>query len=283
MPPAAPAQSTPAMAAAPAVGSGDWVQPNDKLVLQGIPPIPASVVQDVARYADFRGHGFVDWHPSRREMLVSHRKAGASTPQIYRLAAPMGELEQLTDFAEPVWQASYEPRTGDSIVFERSSGGDEASQIYRLDLATRQVTVVSEPDMRHDLAGWLNLSSRLIYSSVPLDRTAAGGRRAEIVQTLTLVDPANPDGRRKLAELPGGGWDVGSASWDDRRLVLNRLYSANHSEVWLLDLAGGERTRVLPPPGSNDKAVHLASVWKRDNSGFFFVSDRSGEFRELMF
>ena len=283
MPPAAPAQSTPAVAAAPAVGSGDWVQPNDKLVLQGIPPIPASVVQDVARYADFRGHGFVDWHPSRREMLVSHRKAGASTPQIYRLAAPMGELEQLTDFAEPVWQASYEPRTGDSIVFERSTGGDEASQIYRLDLATRQVTVVSEPDMRHDLAGWLNLSSRLIYSSVPLDRTAAGGRRAEIVQTLTLVDPANPDGRRKLAELPGGGWDVGSASWDDRRLVLNRLYSANHSEVWLLDLAGGERTRVLPPPGSNDKAVHLASVWKRDNSGFFFVSDRSGEFRELMF
>ena len=284
LPPAPPPpQSTPAVAVPPSAGSGDWVKPNDKLVIQGIPPIPTSVVQDVARYADFRGHGFVGWHPSRREMLVSHRKAGASTPQIYRLTAPMGELEQLTDFAEPVFQASYEPRTGDSIVFERSTGGDEASQIYRLDLATRQVTVVSEPDMRHDLAGWLNLSSRLIYSSVPLDRTATGGRRAEIVQTLTLVDPTHPDGRRKLAELPGGGWDVGSASWDDRRLVLSRIYSANHSEVWLLDLASGERTRVLPPPGSNDKAVHLASVWKRDNSGFFFVSDRSGEFRELMF
>ncbi len=266
-----------------AAGAGAWVTPSDKLVIQGIPPIPASVVQDVARYADFRGHAFVDWHPARPEMLVSHRKAGASTPQLYRLTAPMGELEQLTDFAEPVWQASYEPRTGDSIVFERSTGGDEAAQIYRLDMATRQVTVVSEPGMRNNLAGWLNLSSRLIYSSVPLDRTAAGGRRAEIVQTLTVVDPANPNGRRKLAELPGAGWDVGGASWDDRRLVLSRFYSANHSEIWLLDLASGERTRVLPAPGSTDKAVYLAVAWKRDNSGFFFISDRSGEFRELMF
>jgi len=182
-----------------------------------------------------------------------------------------------------VSRATYEPLTGDAIVFERASGGNEASQIYRMDLATKQVSVVSEPDVRNDMGPWLHLSSRLIYSSVPLDRTAAGGRRAEIVQTLTLVDPADPAGRRKLAELPGGGWFLGGVSWDDRKLILTRYYSANHSEVWLLDLATGERTRILPAAGSNDKATHLASGWKRDDSGFFFVSDRSGEFRELMF
>ena len=286
MPPAAPAPRD--VATAPAspggtAGGGDWIRPNDKLVVQGIPPIPRSVAEEVARYADFRGHGFVDWHPFRREMLVGYRRAGGSTTQIYRLTAPMGELEPVTDFADPVRQARYEPLTGESILFERSSGGDEAAQIYRLDLATRQVTVVSEPDMRHSMAGWLNLSSRLLYFSVPLDRTAAGGRRTEIVQTLTLVDPANPGGRRKLADLPGAGWNVGGASWDDRRLVLTRYLSANQSEIWLLDLASGERTRVLPAPGSNDKASHFAGQWKRDNSGFFFLSDRSGEFRELMF
>jgi len=286
MPPAPPtsAAATPAAASpAHAPASGDVVRPNDKLVVQGIPPIPTSIVQDVARYADFRGHGFADWHPTKREMLVVHRKAGANTSQIFRLAAPLGELEQLTDFADPVSRATYEPLTGDAIVFERASGGNEASQIYRMDLATKQVSVVSEPDVRNDMGPWLHLSSRLIYSSVPLDRTAAGGRRAEIVQTLTLVDPADPAGRRKLAELPGGGWFLGGVSWDDRKLILTRYYSANHSEVWLLDLATGERTRILPAAGSNDKATHLASGWKRDDSGFFFVSDRSGEFRELMF
>ena len=284
MPPAPPTPSAPATAAAARSRIRRLGEAQRQARAPGHPAdSDRASSQEVARYADFRGHGFVDWHPSRREMLVSHRKAGASTGQIHRLAAPMGELEQVTDFAEPVSQASYEPLTGDSIVFERSTGGNEASQIYRLDLASKQVTVITEPDMRHDLAGWLNLSSRLLYSSVPLDRTASGGRRAEIVQTLTLVDPANPDGRRKLAELPGSGWFPGGVSWDDRRLLLNRYYSANHSEVWLLDLASGERTRVLPAPGSTDKAVHLAGEWKRDNSGFFFISDRSGEFRELMF
>ena len=283
MPPAPTATPGTSTAAARAVSAGATIAPNANLVVQGIPAIPQSIADEVARYTDFRGHGFVGWHPTRREMLVSHRKAGANTTQIYRLAAPLGELEPLTDFADPVRNASYEPISGDAIVFERSSGGDEAAQIYRLDLATRQVTVVSEPNLRHDLQGWLHKTSRLLYLSVPLDRTAAGGSRAEIAQTLTLVDPAHPETRRKLAELPGGGWNVGGVSWDDRRVSLTRYLAANESQVWLLDLASGERKQVLPAPGSTEKATHFAGEWKHDGSGFFVVSDRAGEFRELMF
>ncbi|MGZ5215156.1 MAG: prolyl oligopeptidase family serine peptidase [Caldimonas sp.] len=284
LPPAVPA--APATKPAPAARAdepGDTIAPNPNLLVQGIPPIPKGIADDVARYNDFRGHGFVDWHPTRREMLVAHRKAGASTTQIYRLTAPLGELEALTDFADPVRRASYDPIGGGAIVFERSSGGDEAAQIYRLDLATKQVTVVSEPDMRHDMQGWLHKTSRLLYLSVPLDRTATGGSRAEISQTLTLVDPAQPATRRKLAELPGAGWGVGGVSWDDRRLTLTRYLSASESQVWLLDIASGERTQLLPAPGSNEKATHFAGSWKHDDSGFFVVSDRGGEFRELMY
>jgi len=193
MPPAPPTAGAPVPAAAVPAPTGDWIEANEQLKVQGIPPIPAGLAGEVARYGDFRGHGFVDWHPGRREMLVSHRKAGASTVQIHRLASPLGELEQLTDFADPVGRASYEPLGGDSIVFERSSGGNEAAQIYRLDLATRQVTVLSEPDMRHGIGGWLHLSSRLLYSSVPLDRTASGGRRAEIVQARTGFEMLDKD------------------------------------------------------------------------------------------
>ena len=193
------------------------IAPNANLVVQGIPPIPKSVADAVARYNDFRGHGFVDWHPTKREMLVSWRKAGGNTTQIFRVAAPGAEPEQLTDFPDPVRNASYEPTDGASIVFERSTGGDEAAQIYRLDLATRRRHPGFQSGLRNDMQGWLHRSSRLLYLSVPLDRTAAGGSRAEIAQTLMLVDPAHPETRRKLAELPGGGWYVGGVSWDDRR------------------------------------------------------------------
>ena len=282
----APMQSAPPTASRSATttqSATDTIAPNANLVVQGIPPIPKSIADEVARYADFRGHDFVDWHPTRREMLVSHRRAGGNTTQIFRLSAPLGELEPLTDSADPVRIASYDPISGDAIVFERSSGGDEAAQIYRLDLATRQVTVVSEPNLRNDMQGWLHKSGRLLYLSAPLDRTASGGSRAEIAQTLVLVDPAHPESRRKLAELPGGGWEVGGVSWDDERVALTRAFSAAESQVWVLDIASGERKQLLPAPGSNEKSANFAAAWKRDDSGFFFLSDRNGEFLELMF
>ncbi|TMH26967.1 MAG: S9 family peptidase [Betaproteobacteria bacterium] len=257
--------------------------PNPNLVVQDIPPIPRSLVQQVEKYTDFRGHGFVDWHPTRREMLVAHRKAGGNTAQLFRVTAPMAEPEQLTDFADPVTSATYEPRDGRYIVFERSSGGNEADQLYRLDLATKQVTLLTNPNERHDLQGWLHRSSRLLTSSVPLDKTAQGGSRERVTQTLRLIDPANPQRKRQLVELPGTGWFVGGVSWDDKRIALGRYISANESQLWLLDIASGKTRQVLPAPGSTERAVFLPSGFKRDNSGIFLLCDRDGEFHQLMF
>ena len=262
--------------------SGDVVTPNANLVIEGIPPVPASIASAVARYNELRGHRFVDWHPTRREMLVAHRRAGADTTQIFRIADPLAAPEQLTDAAEPVSKAGYEPIAGNYIVFERGSGGDEAAQLHRLDLASKQTTRLTEPGERNDMQAWLHRSSQLLYLSLPLDRTARGGRREEIAQTLWLMDPMRPEARRRVADLPGGGWAADKLSWDDTTVALTRYVSALESEVWVLDLASGTRRQVLPAPGGA-RATHFASEWKRDGSGFFFISDRGGEFRELMF
>jgi len=272
-----------AAAAAAAASAPAILAPNPNLVVQGIPPIPVSLVGQVAKYTDFRGHGFVDWHPTRREMLVAHRKAGGNTVQLFRVAAPMAEPEQLTDFADPVSSARYEPHEGKYIVFERSSGGNEAAQIYRLDLDTRQVALLTEPSERHSIEAWLHHSSQLVFSSVPLDKTAQGGTRAKVVQTLSLVDPARPTTRRRLVELPGTGWGVGGVSWDDKQIALSRYISATESQVWLLNIATGRLVQVLPAPGSKERGVFLVGGFKRDNSGLFLLSDRDGEFNELMF
>ena len=278
LPPATP----PLPAAAPAAPAAEAVVvPNPNLVLQDIPPIPAALAQQVARYTDFRGHGFLEWHPTRREMLVTHRKAGGSTTQLFRVTAPMAEPEALTDFSEPVRVASWEPQRGEYLVFERSNGGDEADQVYRLDIADRQVTLLTDPTERHEIQGWLHKSSQLLVGSVPLDRTAQGGSREKLRQTLTLIDPANPGQRRKLAELPGTGWGVGGVSWDDRRVALIRYISATESQLWLLDLRTGKTRQLLPAPGSKRKASFLAAGFKRDNSGIWLVTDRHGEFRQL--
>ena len=271
-----------ATASAKSGSAGPFIAPNANLHVEGIPPLPASIAVDVARYSDFRGQGFAGWHPLRPEMLVTYRGTGRDTVQIHRVNAALAQPEPLTDFADPVRSASFDPLTGESVVFERSSGGDEASQIYRLVTTTGQVTQISEPGERHDMQAWLRRSARLLYLSVPLDRTAGGQRREAIEQRLTLVDPAEPAARRRVAVLPGGGWSVAAVSWSDRQATLTRFLSAAQSEVWLLDLASGERRQLLPAAGAAP-AAYSALAWKHDDSGFFFLSDRGSEFRELMF
>ena len=258
------------------------IAPNPNLVTQGIPPIPARIATQVARYTDFRGHAFLDWHPTRREMLVSHRPAGASVAQLFRVAGPMAAPEQLTDAPDPVREASYEPLAGAYIVFARSSGGDEADKLYRLDLPGKAVTVLTDSNERHSLETWLHRSSRLVSIAVPLDRTAASGSRATISQTLSLIDPLQPATRRQLAELPGGGWGASAVSWDDRQIALTRYLSANESQVWLLDIASGALTQLLPAPGTTDKASFFSGEFSRDGTSLVVTSDRGSEFRELM-
>jgi poly(3-hydroxybutyrate) depolymerase len=259
------------------------IAPNPNLVAQGIPPIPASLAAQAAKYADFRGHSFVDWHPTRREMLVAHRKAGASTPQLFLVTAPLAEPQQLTDAAEPVYKATFEPRDGRYLVFARSTGGDEADKLYRLDLPGKEITLLTDAPERHDIGGWLHRSAQLLVLSVPLDRTAQQGTRAEISQTLALLDPMQPQTRRKLAELPGGGWGVSGVAWDDRRVALTRYVSATELQLWLLDTASGALSQLLPAAGSGAKATYLGGEFARDDSGLFVVSDNGSEFNEAMF
>ncbi|MDP2004081.1 MAG: S9 family peptidase [Rubrivivax sp.] len=250
---------------------------------EGVPALPAAPLEAAQRYNRVAGHAYADWHPTRREMLVSHRVPGASTTQLFRVRAPMAAPEPLTDGADPVAGARWEPSEGRYIVFARGRGGDEAFQLYRLDPETRAAVQFTPDGQRHALAGWLKTPRpTAIVSSVPLDRTAAGGSRAQIATTLSLVDPMQQAPTRVLAELPGGGWSGVEVAPDGQRLAITRYLSAGESEVWLIDVTSGERRRLLPATGETLRASHFSSHWSADGKALYLTSDRASEFRELM-
>ena len=255
------------------------LRPNANLSADGMPAIPARIVQSVAPYTEFRGHSFVDWHPLENAMLVRHRRAGANTAQIFRLAAPGGALEQLTDFPEPISAASYNPVHGKSIVYARDSGGNEATQIHHMDLGTRESSLLSASDERSS-ATWLRSGERLMISAVPLDKTATSGKRDAVVTTLSLVDPLKPASRTRLAELPGGGWGGYRFSHDDTRIVALQYRTASDSDVVLIDAKSGERQKILPLAGM-PKAGFGGVEWSRDNQRLFLTTNQGGEFFEL--
>ena len=278
------ALSLAALLAACASPSTDAVlAPNSNLLAQGIPPIPIALVERVAKYTEFRGHSFVEWHPLNSEMLVAHRKAGDNTQQIYRLAQPMAAPEQLTAGSDPVTLASWEPRAGRYVVFERSQGGDEADQLYRLDLPSRRATLLTDPKEAHSMVGWIRATSTLLYTAVPLDRTAQGGTRPTIDTTLWAVDPAQPEtSRRKVAELPGPGWFAGGVSDDGAQVAFVRYRSANEWQIWLIDAMSGQSKEELPMANETLKATHFANGFSKDGKRLYVASDRASEFREAM-
>ncbi len=267
-------------AAAPA--AADVLTPPAALRVEGVPALSRQRLAAVQRYSQIAGHQFVGWHPTRREMLVAHRPVGTSATQLFALTAPQAPLKPLTSGSDPVSFGSWEPREGRYLVFSRASGGNEVFQLYRLEPDTGAVTPLTPPDQRHSFSGWLPSRQRIVVASVPVDRTAAGGRREQVNTTLSLINPLQPGQRELLAELPGGGWFDAEISPDEKTLALVRYESAAASEIWLIDLANGQRRRVLPAAGVADKASHYVSGFTPDGSALLFTSSKASEFVELM-
>ena len=84
----------PAFGADPAV-----ITPNENLVVEGVPKIPASIADDALRYTESRGAFFTSWHPKRREMLIVTRFG--NTNQVHVVKAPGGARTQLTFVPDP--------------------------------------------------------------------------------------------------------------------------------------------------------------------------------------
>jgi dipeptidyl aminopeptidase/acylaminoacyl peptidase len=241
----------------------------DNLVLQGIPPIPASIARDVARYADSRSAAFVDWHPQRRELLISTRFANAA--QIHVVKVPGGARSQLTFEAEPITTASYQPKTGAYFVFLRDTGGDEFRQIYRYDLADGRTTLVTDGrKTQNDNLRWNRAGDRLAYTSTSRNGTD---------RDLHIVDPLNPRADRLLLAVTGGGWSPLDWSPDDSAILAIDYTSATKSRVWLVDVASGQKAALTP----DDEVAYGDAVFTGNGRGVYVTTDKGGEFQRLAY
>src|SRR5437879_10421590 len=112
----------------PAFAQSEVVTPNDNLVTDGLPPVPAAIAAAARPYSEFRSAAFWDWHPTRREMIIGTRFGDA--PQLHRVRSPGGDRTQLTFFPDPVSGASYQPTEGRYIVRSEEHTSELQSPMY---------------------------------------------------------------------------------------------------------------------------------------------------------
>jgi len=240
----------------------------ENLVVEGVPEIPAELQADAGRYLEFRSAVFQGWHPERREILITTRFA--ETPQLHLLKMPGGARRQLTFLPEPVSDGGFRPKTGECIVFGQDSGGGENFQLYRYDLATGRITLLTDGKSRNTGALFSHDGRLLAFTS-----TARNGTDNDI----WVLDPDKPAERRMVCEVQGGGWGISDWSPDGAQLLLTEFLSANESKLWLCDVKSGKRERLTPEKES--PVARDAATFSRDGKEIFLTSDEGGEFKTL--
>jgi dipeptidyl aminopeptidase/acylaminoacyl peptidase len=247
------------------------VSPNESLVLDGIPPIPASIAEMTQRYTEFRRASLLDWHPGKSEMLISTRFA--NTPQVHRVVSPGAARTQLTFAQEPVSQAVYEPRTGRYFLFLKDVAGNEFSQIYRFDVADGEITLLTDGRSQNGGIEWSTAGDRIAYSST---------RRNGTDRDIYVMNPSDPKSDRLLLEVQGGGWGVTDWSADDRQLIAEQTLSVNQSALWMVDVASGKKSALSPADGG-DTVVYAGAQFSRDGRGVYLITDQGSEFQRLVY
>ncbi len=247
------------------------ILPGDNLVVDGVPAIPASIAQEVGRYTEFRSAGFSSWDPMRHEMLISTRFA--DVPQVHLVKAPGGARTQLTFFPERVGSASFNPKRNDYFVFSKDVGGGEWFQLYRFDILTGTITLLTDGKSRNLRGPWSEDGKWLAYSS-----TRRNGKDLDVY----IIDPSKPSTDKFLIQLEGGGWDPLAWSPDGKTLLLQNGVSINESYLYVVDVSTGGKKQFLPDK-TGEQIAYGGAQFSKDGKGIFLTTDQDAEFMRLVY
>lgn len=246
-----------------------FLQPTDNLIVEGLSPIPMSLVKELNMYTNVRSAGFSEWHPKKREMIMSTRFG--NTNQLHYLKMPMGARTQITFFDEPVGGATFEPNDGKYFIFSRDAGGNEFGQLYRYDMADGKITLLTDGGRSQNGGmSWSTKGDKLLYGST---------RRNGADRDIYLMDPLQPQKDKLVLELSGGGWGVNDWSPDDKSFILGEYVSVNVSRLWLVDIANGTKTMISPE--TKEEMVFGGAVFSKDGKSIYISTDMDNEFNYL--
>ena len=245
------------------LGAAEKIPANMKV--EGVPPIPAALAESIARYNESRPASCWGWHPARREVLIGTRFG--DTQQVHHVKQPGGARRQLTFFTERVLNASFRPGSGDTILFEKDTGGGEFFQFYLYDTRTGESSLVTDGKSRNTAAVWSTDGKLLAYAS-----TRRNGHDTDIY----ICDPADLKSTQLVLEVSGGGWSPMAWSPDARQLLVEDRKSAVENAYYLFDRESKQK-RLLTPVKSNYEHAQFSA----DGKGIYLATDLGAEFLRL--
>lgn len=213
-------------------------------------------------FLELKSAGTPSFSPDASQVAYLSNQTG--TAQLFLVPSEGGESEQLTDYLDSISFARFSP-TENKIAFGKSEGGNEQTQIFILDLDSREITdITNRPDVRHDFGGWSYDGKQICFAS-----TERNGKDFDVyvmeVQSL-----------EKKCVFDRGGWCRGMGfSPKGTYLIAGQAHSNVDNDGYLCNLQTGEVEHITPHEG---KVLHANPRWLPDESAFFFAKDEGTEF-----
>lgn len=232
----------------------------------GLPPIPQSIAAKLAPYGRFRRATLLDWHPTKREMLVS--TTTGSAPQIHVVRQP-GGAAQLTASPEGVpGEASYSPLGGDWIVYRKDTGAAETHQLWHF-RPDGEPVLLTDGKSRNGVPVW-SKGGRIAFES---------NRRNGKDRDIYVMDPKDPSTSRMLMEV-SGSWFVSAWSPDDRSILAVEMLPGNDTALWSVDVESGKRTLLTPLESDESPSIWSSAHYAPDGT-IYAISNRGSELPRL--
>ncbi len=246
--------------------SAAFAQVPSNLVVEGIPPFPKDLAEKLRPYMESRAATFLDWNPARPEMLVSTRFA--DTPQLHLVKMPKGDRKQITFFEDRVGGGQFRPGDPDTVIFSKDVGGGENFQIYRLDLNTGEVKLLTDGTSRNTGITLSTDGRWMAFSS-----NKRNGKDTDVY----LMELGQPQNVRMIVQADGGGWAANDFSPDGTKLLVGNFISANESRLYLVDMKSGEKKLLTPK-----KASYSDGRFAANGQSVYFTTDEGSELHHLV-
>ncbi|WP_091940887.1 prolyl oligopeptidase family serine peptidase [Trujillonella endophytica] len=265
-----------------------WTDAQDALTTEALAALPLRA-DFAARLERLVHAGAVGVPVHRRGRAFSTRRDPGQEHAVLRVREPDGTVRVLVDpmAIDPAgtttldaWSPSWE---GDRLAYQLSTGGDEESRLYVLDVGTGEVLDGPVDRCRYSPVAWLPGGEELFYvRRLAPDAVPAGEEQyhRRVWRHRVGADPADDvlvhgEGSR-MYEDPTNYYGVRTSA-DGRWLVVSASAgTAPRDDVWLADLAGDRALRELQV-GVDAQT----SAWVARDGRLWLVSDRGAPRRRL--
>jgi prolyl oligopeptidase len=255
-----------------------WTAAQDELAAEYLAALPLRA-DFAARLAELVHAGAVGVPVWRARRAFSTRRDPGQEHAVLRVREPDGSQRVLLDpmVIDPsglttldAWMPSWE---GERLAYQLSSGGDEESRLYVLDVGTGEVVDGPIDRCRYSPVAWLPGGEELFYvRRLPPDQVPAGeeqfhrrvwrhrvGGAPERDDVLVHGEGSDPSTYFGVRTSRDGRWLVVSAS----------IGTAPRDDVWLADLAADGELRELQV-GVDAQT----SAWVARDGRLWLLSDR---------